>query len=171
MSVYCGDVGDVGKNSIYDRIKEDENKDLFTNAMRRGVRRDSMYSFSKSISQNRKENEQGKLPYWDGETALEWLRYYNDNSLKFSKHKIWISKSHQTKYFDTYVTITADEIRQAHAEGLITDDMLTNVWCPTLKQKMKLYMEVDSNQTQNLKSITLMMLKVILVFQQVLILF
>ena len=138
LKTRIGDVGDVGKNSIYDRIKEDENKDLFTNAMRRGVRRDSMYSFSKSISQNRKENEQGKLPYWDGETALEWLRYYNDNSLKFSKHKIWISKSHQTKYFDTYVTITADEIRQAHAEGLITDDMLTNVWCPTLKQKMKL---------------------------------
>ena len=93
--------------------------------MRRGVRRDSMYTFSKSISQNRKENDQGKLPYWDGESALEWLRYYKDNPLKFSKHKIWISKSHQSKYFKTYVTIGADEIRQAHAKGLITDEMLT----------------------------------------------
>ena len=58
-----------------DRI-EDDNR-LFS-SMRRGVRRDSMYSFSKSISQNRKENEQGKLPYWDGETALEWLKYYKN---------------------------------------------------------------------------------------------
>ena len=39
--------------------------------LRRGVRRDSMYSFSKSISQNRKENEQGKLPYWDSETTFQ----------------------------------------------------------------------------------------------------
>ena len=52
-------------------------------------------------------------------------------------HKIWISKSHQSKYFKTYVTISADQIRQAHAEGLITDDMLTNVWCPTLKQQVE----------------------------------
>ena len=53
--------------------------------------------------------------------------------------KIWISKSHQSKYFKTYVTISADQIRhELHAEGLITDDMLTNIWCPTLKQKLSL---------------------------------
>ena len=87
LKTRIGDMGDVGKNSIYDRIKEDVNKDLFYKAMSRGLRRDSMYTFSKSISQNRKENEQGKLPYWDGESALEWLRYYNDNPLKFNKHE------------------------------------------------------------------------------------
>ena len=75
LKTRIGDMGDVGMNSIYDRIKEDVNKDLFYKAMRRGLRRDSMYTFSKSISQSRKENDQGKLPYWDGESALEWLRY------------------------------------------------------------------------------------------------
>ena len=114
-------------------LKKMTTRICFFKAMRRGVRRDSMYSFSKSISQNRKENEQGKLPYWDGETALEWLRYYKDNPLKFSKHKIWISKSHQSKYFKTYVTISADHLTCFHAEGLITDDMLTQCLVPDIE--------------------------------------
>ena len=50
LKTRIGDMGDVGMNSIYDRIKEDVNKDLFYKAMRRGLRRDSMYTFSKSIS-------------------------------------------------------------------------------------------------------------------------
>ena len=53
LKTRIGDVGDVGLNSIYDRFKEDVNKDLFYRAMRRGVRRDSMYSISKSISHDR----------------------------------------------------------------------------------------------------------------------
>ena len=153
LKTRIGDVGDVGLNSIYDRIKEDVNKDLFYKAMRRGVRRDSMYSFSKSLSLDRKENEQGHKIYWDGENALEWLRYYKDNPLKFSKFRIWISKSHQSKYFKQYVTITADEIRLAYEQGLITDDKLTNIWCPTLKKKVSLEDLTDNVHTKggNLK--------------------
>ena len=153
LKTRIGDVGDVGLNSIYDRIKEDVNKDLFYKAMRRGVRRDSMYSFSKSLSLNRKENEQGKKIYWDGENACQWLEYYNDNKLKFSKFRIWISKSHQEKYFDQYVTITAEDIRLSYERGLITDEMLTNVWCPTLKKKIKLEDLTDTVMTKggNLK--------------------
>ena len=45
LKTRIGDMGD-GLNSIYDRIKEDVNKDLFYKAMRRGLRRDSMYTFS-----------------------------------------------------------------------------------------------------------------------------
>ena len=71
LKTRIGDMGDHGLNSIYDRIREDVNKDMFYKAMRRGVRRDSMYSFSKSISQDRKENKKGGLPYWNGENALE----------------------------------------------------------------------------------------------------
>ena len=136
LKTRIGDMGDVGLNSIYDRIKEDVNKDLFYKAMRRGLRRDSMYTFSKSLSLSRKENKSGGGIYWNGESALEWLQYYNDNKLKFSKFKLWIAKSHQEKYLKSYVTITADEIRLAYDNGLITDEMLTNVWCPTLKKKL-----------------------------------
>ena len=82
-------------NSIYDRIKEDSNKDLFFRSMRRGVRRDSMYSFSKSVSLDRKENDRGGLPYWNEESALDWLEYYHDNKLKFKDIRLWISKSHK----------------------------------------------------------------------------
>ena len=59
----------IGKDSvsIYDRFTLPENRNMFRKAMMRGVRRDSMYAFSKSISLDRKENEQNKLPYWDGE--------------------------------------------------------------------------------------------------------
>ena len=136
LKTRIGDMGDVTLNSIYDRIKEDVNKDLFYKAMRRGIRRDSMYSFSKSISLDRKENEKNKLPYWNGESALEWLEYYHNNKLKFKNHRLWIAKSHQEKYLKNYVTINADEIKYAYDKGLITDEMVTNLWCPTLKSKL-----------------------------------
>ena len=60
----------IGKESvsIYDRFAEDSNLELFRKAMGRGVRRDSMYAFSKSISYDRKENKRGGLPYWNGES-------------------------------------------------------------------------------------------------------
>ena len=61
LKTRIGDMGDVTLNSIYDRIKEDVNKDLFYKAMRRGLRRDSMYSFSKSLSKDRKENEKNEV--------------------------------------------------------------------------------------------------------------
>ena len=138
LKTRIGDMGDHGLNSIYDRIREDVNKDMFYKAMRRGVRRDSMYTFSKSLSLDRKENKSGGGIYWDGESALDWLEYYNNNKLKFSKFRLWIAKSHQEKYFKQYVTITADDIRLAHNKGLITDEMLTNIWCPTLKKKLSI---------------------------------
>jgi hypothetical protein len=62
--------------------------------------------------------------------------------------RIWIAKSHQSKYFDSYVTIKADEIRQAYNDGLITDEMLTNIWCPTLKQKLSLDELTDTVYTK-----------------------
>ena len=130
----------MGKESvsIYDRFADDRNLDLFRKAMGRGVRRDSMYTFSKSISLDRKENKQGGLPYWNGETATEWLKYYSENKGKFSKYRIWISKSHQEKYFKQYVCIKADDIRKLYNEGIITDEMLTNVHCPTLNGQLVL---------------------------------
>ena len=149
LKTRIGDTGDVGLNSIYDRIKEDVNKDLFYKAIRRGVRRDSMYSFSKSISQDRKENKKGRLPYWNGESAVEWLKYFQENKLKFRNHRIWISKSHQEKYLKSYVTISADEIRQAVKDGLITEDMVTNLWCPTLKKKMSVDELTDTVSTKS----------------------
>ena len=148
LKTRIGDMGDHGLNSIYDRIKEDVNKDLFYKAMRRGLRRDSMYTFSKSLSLSRKENKSGGGIYWNGESALEWLQYYNDNKLKFSKFKLWIAKSHQEKYLKSYVTITADEIRLADDNGLITDEMLTNVWCPTLKKKLSVEELTDDVMTK-----------------------
>ena len=148
LKTRIGDVGDVGRNSIYDRIKDDSNKDMFYKAMRRGVRRDSMYSFSKSLSMNRKENEQGHKIYWDGESALDWLEYYHKNPLKFSKFKLWISKSHQEKYLKTYVTLNADEIKYAYDKGLITSEMVTNLWCPTLRKRVAVEDLTDTVMTK-----------------------
>ena len=87
LKTRIGDMGD-GLTSIYDRIKEDVNKELFYKAIKRGVRRDSMYTFSKSISIDRKENKKGRLPYWNGESAVEWLKYYQENRLKFKNHRL-----------------------------------------------------------------------------------
>ena len=148
LKTRIGDMGN-GLNSIYDRIKEDVNKELFYKAMRRGLRRDSMYTFSKSLSLDRKENKKGRLPYWNGESAVEWLRYYNENKLKFKNHRLWIAKSHQEKYFKQYVTIKADDIRRAYQEGSITDAMVTNLWCPTLKKKLTIDELTDTVSTKS----------------------
>ena len=122
--------------------------------MKRGIRRDSMYTFSKSLSQDRKENEKNKLPYWNGESALEWLEYYHNNKLKFKNHRLWIAKSHQEKYLKSYVTINADEIKYAYDKGLITDEMVTNLWCPTLKSKLSVEDLTDTVMTKSGKSKT-----------------
>ena len=148
LKTRIGDMGD-GLNSIYDRIKEDSNKELFYKAIRRGVRRDSMYTFSKSLSLDRKENKKGRLPYWNGESAVEWLKYYHENKLKFKNYKLWIAKSHQEKYFKQYVTIKADDIRRAYQDGLITDAMVTNLWCPTLKKKLTVDELTDTVSTKS----------------------
>ena len=144
----------MGKESvsIYDRFADDKNLTLFRKAMGRGVRRDSMYTFSKSISLDRKENKQGGLPYWNGETATEWLKYYSENKGKFSKYRIWISKSHQEKYFKQYVCIKADDIRKLYNEGIITDEMLTNIHCPTLKRIVGVDELTDTVQTKSGKT-------------------
>ena len=147
LKTRIGDMGD-GLNSIYDRIKEDVNKDLFYKAMRRGLRRDSMYTFSKSISLDRKENTKNKLPYWNGEDALTWLEYYRDNKLKFKNHRLSIAKSHQEKYLKHYVTLNADEIKLGYDKGLITDEMVTNLWCPTLKTKLSVEDLTDTVSTK-----------------------
>ena len=143
LKTRIGDMGD-DLNSIYDRIKEDSNKELFFRSMRRGVRRDSMYSFSKSVSLDRKENDKGGLPYWNEESALEWLEYYHENKLKFKDIRLWISKSHKEEYLKQYVTLTADQIREAYSKRLITDEMVTNLWCPTLKKLLSVD-ELDDN--------------------------
>ena len=147
LKTRIGDMGD-GLNSIYDRIKEDVNKPLFYKAMHRGLRRDSMYTFSKSISLDRKENTKNKLPYWNGEDALTWLEYYRDNKLKFKNHRLWIAKSHQEKYLKHYVTLNADEIKLGYDKGLITDEMVTNLWCPTLKTKLSVEDLTDTVSTK-----------------------
>ena len=53
--------------------------------MKRGLRRDSMYTFSKSVSQDRKENEKGGVTLLERKSALDWLEYYHDNKLKFKE--------------------------------------------------------------------------------------
>ena len=62
--------------SIYDNFKLDKYKNSFRNGMMRGVRRDSMYVFSKSVSFDRKENEQGGPIYWDDENFLRYMECY-----------------------------------------------------------------------------------------------
>ena len=144
----------MGKESvsIYDRFADDKNLTLFRKAMGRGVRRDSMYTFSKSISNDRKENKKGGLPYWNGEDAKEWLRYYKDNPLKFKNHRVWIGKSHEEKYFEQYVTIKADDIKKLHSEGVITDEMVTNLHCSTLGRLVSVDELTDTVQTKGGKT-------------------
>ena len=88
LKTRIGDMGDVTLNSIYDRIKEDVNKDLFYKAMRRGIRRDSMYSFSKSISLDRKENEKNKI--------ISFVKLVKNVSIQFLSSKGipkgWVTK-------------------------------------------------------------------------------
>jgi hypothetical protein len=70
-----------GGLSIYDHFADPNLEDKFVSIMRRAVKRDSMYSWSRSIVNKKDEN-----PFWDGETGLEFIEKVYKGEVFTGKH-------------------------------------------------------------------------------------
>ena len=84
-------VSAAGGLSIYDYFAQDDLEDAFVKVMRRAVKRDSMYAWSRSLTSKRDEN-----PFWNGQTPIDFIK-------DISAGKIFTGK---WKNFDIVLTRT-----------------------------------------------------------------
>ena len=68
--------------SIYDHFSDPELEDKFVRIMKRAVKRDSMYSWSRSIVDKKDEN-----PFWNGQSGTEFIKDVHDGKVFKGKYK------------------------------------------------------------------------------------
>ena len=93
--------------SIYDHFSDPNMEEKFVKIMKRSVKRDSMYSWSRSIVDNRDDN-----PFWNGQCAISFIKDVHDGKVfngKYSNIDIWISKV-KTRTIDNYDNLNQDDI-------------------------------------------------------------
>jgi hypothetical protein len=125
-----------GGLSIYDHFSDPELEELFVKIMRRAVKRDSMYSWSRSIVTKKDENE-----FWDGESGMEFIQKVHEGKVfagKWENINIVIAKVKEDT-IDNYGTIneqyigfgnlylTAEQLQQCVDNGWLTPTQLSNV--------------------------------------------
>lgn len=79
-----------GATSIYDHFVKDELEDKFIKAMKRSIFSDSMYSFSRSLVKDPKQN-----PFWNGQGAVEFVKEVSKGNIftgKYSNCHIWLDQ-------------------------------------------------------------------------------
>ena len=117
--------GTDSARSIYDYFT-DKWKDSFHHILRRVIFNDSMYLYSKSISLKTEKN-----PYFkSNETIKDLFKAFKDGDGRFDNKGLRVSKiscstDEYNKSYKDCITITADELRQLHSDGLIDDVMLS----------------------------------------------
>jgi hypothetical protein len=131
----------VGKSaegglSIYDHFADPDLEDKFVRIMRKAVKMDSMYSWSRSIVNKRDEN-----PFWNGQNGFEFLKDAHEGKVfngKYSNFDIVIAKVKEDT-IENYGTIndeyvgfgnlylTAKQIQECKENGWLSDTQLSNV--------------------------------------------
>ena len=131
----------VGKSadgglSIYDHFADPNLLEKFVKIMRRAVRKDSMYSWSRSIVNKKDEN-----PFWDGQTGYEFIKEVHDGKIftgKFSNLGIVIAKvkKNTIENYGTFnseyvgfgnLYLTAEQIQELKDNGYLDNTQLANV--------------------------------------------
>ena len=125
-----------GGLSIYDHFADPNLEEQFVKIMRRAVKKDSMYSWSRSIVNKKDENE-----FWDGENGVEFIQKVSEGKVftgKWSDNDIVIAKVKEDT-LDNYGTIndeyigfgnlylTADQLRECVDKGFLTPTQMSNV--------------------------------------------
>jgi len=125
-----------GGLSIYDHFADPNLEDKFVSIMRRAVKRDSMYSWSRSIVNKKDEN-----PFWDGENGLEFIEKVYKGEIFTGKHAnldIVIAKVKENT-LENYGTIndeyvgfgnlylTAQEIQDCVDKGWLSSTQMSNI--------------------------------------------
>ncbi len=122
--------------SIYDHFGDPEMEEKFVHIMRRAVKRDSMYSWSRSIVTKKDEN-----PFWNGESGKEFIKNVHDGKVCIGKYKdvgfvlARVKESTVGNYGtmnEEYkghgnVYLTAEDVQECKDNGWLTDTMLSNI--------------------------------------------
>ena len=122
--------------SIYDHFSDPTMEDKFVHIMKRAVKRDSMYSWSRSIVDKKDEN-----PFWNGQGAIDFIKDVHNGKVfngKYSDLAIWISKVN-TRTLENYGTfnedyighknlyLKAEQVQQLKDDGFLSDTQLSNI--------------------------------------------
>lgn len=125
-----------GGLSIYDHFSDPTMEDKFVHIMKRAVKRDSMYSWSRSIVDKKDEN-----PFWNGQGAIDFIKDVHDGKVfngKYSDLAIWISKVN-TRTLENYGTfneeyigtknlyLKSEQVQQLKDDGFLSDTQLSNI--------------------------------------------
>jgi len=122
--------------SIYDHFSDPNMEDKFVHIMKRAVKRDSMYSWSRSIVDKKDEN-----PFWNGQGAIDFIKDVHNGKVfngKYSDIAIWISKVN-TRTLENYGTfneeyighknlyLKAEQVQELKDGGYLSDTQLSNI--------------------------------------------
>jgi len=122
--------------SIYDHFGDPELEDKFVHIMRRAVKKDSMYSWSRSIVTKKDEN-----PFWNGQTGKEFIRDVHEGKVFTGKYKdtgivLARVKENTVGNYGTMneefkghgnVYLTAEEVQECKDSGYLNDTQLSNI--------------------------------------------
>ena len=125
-----------GGLSIYDHFSDPSMEDVFIKIMRRAVKKDSMYSFSRSLVTKPDEN-----PFWNGQTGYQFIKDVGDGKVfigKWSNYDISISQvkddtldnygTFNSEYVDFgNIYLTAEEIQKLKDDGYLNSTQLSNI--------------------------------------------
>lgn len=125
-----------GGLSIYDHFSDPTMEEKFVKIMKRAVKRDSMYSWSRSIVDKKDEN-----PFWNGQSGVEFIKDVHDGKVFKGKYKdlgIVLAKV-KTSTLDNYGTfneqyqgfgnlyLTAAEVNGLVATGYLNKTQISNL--------------------------------------------
>ena len=125
-----------GGLSIYDYFGSPDMEKKFVSIMKRAVKRDSMYVWSRSLVNKKDEN-----PFWNGQSGYEFIKDVHDEKVftgKWKNYDIYLTKSKDST-FDNYGTfnddyvgfgniyLSADEVNELYTNGYLNSRQVSNL--------------------------------------------
>jgi hypothetical protein len=125
-----------GGLSIYDHFSDPDLEEKFVKIMKRAVKRDSMYSWSRSIVNKRDEN-----PFWNGQSGYEFIKEVHDGDIFTGKHSnlgIVLAKVKEDTLgnYGTFnaeyvgfgnLYLSGEQVRELRDNGYLDNTQLANV--------------------------------------------
>ena len=122
--------------SIYDHFADPDMEEKFVKIMARAVKRDSMYSWSRSVVNKRDEN-----PFWNGQDGIQFIKDVHDGKVfvdKYSDYDIVLArvKDITTDNYGTFneeyqgfknLYLQADDVKQLVEDGYLNKRQISNL--------------------------------------------
>ena len=125
-----------GGLSIYDHFSDPDLEEKFVKIMKRAVKRDSMYSWSRSIVNKRDEN-----PFWNGQSGYDFIKEVHEGDIftgKYSNLGIVLAKVKEDTLgnYGTFnaeyvgfgnLYLSGEQVRELRDNGYLDSTQLANV--------------------------------------------